>query len=342
MTAPAPAAERDTADLAPVPANGRRRSGLRRAARWATAIVLALVLAIGVWLAPVVLARQVPVAVDPAVAADLVADVAYVEVDGAALPYRVEGEGDPVLLIHGGGPDMHTLRTLAAGLAADHRVITYNRRGYADAGPVATSWDEHRDDAAALIDQLELSGVTVVGISAGGLVALDLAVERPDLVGGLVVVEPLVRGRDHMTPGLLRTFLAVQLRRWFLPDEQAAAPYYRWIMGHHDGHSVWDRPDYPEHRKQLILRNAPAMFADIDNGDGAHLVARLDGISAPVAVVVGERSQRWFHRMVRSLQDELPRAQRIVVPGVGHAMTFEDPPATEAAIRQALTTVSPS
>jgi hypothetical protein len=68
-----------------------------------------------VWLAPVVLARQGPVAVDPAVAADLVADVAYLQVDGVGLPYRDEGDGDPVLLIHGGGPDMHTLRTLAEG-----------------------------------------------------------------------------------------------------------------------------------------------------------------------------------------------------------------------------------
>jgi pimeloyl-ACP methyl ester carboxylesterase len=328
---------------ASVSAEGLRRpSVMRRVARWATAIGLAGILTLGVWIAPVVLARQQPVAVDPAVAADLMADVAYLQVDGVELPYRDEGEGDPVLLIHGGGPDMHTLRTLAEGLAADHRVISYNRRGYADAGPVASTWDEHRDDAAALIEQLDVPGLTAVGISAGGLVALDLAAERPDLVGGVVVVEPLVRGRSHMTPELLRTFLAVQLRSRFLPAERAIAPYYRWLMGHADGHSVWDRPDYSDHRKQLILRNAPAVLADIDNGDGAHLVARLDGISAPVAVVVGERSQRWFHRMVRSLQDELPRAQRIVVPGVGHAMTFEDPPATEAAIRQALTTVSPS
>jgi pimeloyl-ACP methyl ester carboxylesterase len=304
-------------------------------------MVLAVVLAVVVWLAPVVLARQGPVAVEPAVAADLTADVVYIEVGGVVLPYRDEGEGDPVLLIHGGGPDMHTLRTLAAGLAADYRVITYNRRGYADAGPVATSWDDHRDDAAALVEQLGLSGLAVVGISAGGLVALDLAAERPDLVGGLVLVEPLVRGRSHMTPGLLRTFLAVQLRRQFLPDEQAAAPYYRWIMGHHDGHSVWDRADYPDHRKQLILRNAPAVFADIDNGDGAHMTAaRLGGISAPLAVVAGDRSQRWFHRMVQTLQDEVPDTQRIVVPGAGHAMTFEDPAGTEAAVRQALSVVA--
>jgi pimeloyl-ACP methyl ester carboxylesterase len=155
---------------------------------------------------------------------------------------------------------------------------------------VATSWDEHRDDAAALIEQLSLPGLTVIGISAGGLVALDLAAERPDLVAGLVLVEPLVRGRSHMTPELVRTFLAVQVRRGLLPDERAVAPFYRYIMGHHDGHSVWDRTDYPEHRKQLILRNAPAMLADMDNGDGAHLdAARLGRISVPVTVanVVG-------------------------------------------------------
>jgi hypothetical protein len=118
-----------------------------------------------------------------------------------------------------------------------------------------------------------------------------------------------------MTPSLVRPSLAVQLRRRVLPDEQAIIPFFRWVMRHRDGHSVWDRPDYSDDRKGLIMRNASAAFADIANGDGSHIdTERVRGISAPVTLVVGEHSQPWFHRITQTLEALLPEAERIENP----------------------------
>lgn len=262
------------------------------------------------------------------------------QVNGVELPYRDEGAGRPIVVIHGGGPDMDTLRGVAAELASDHRVITYNRRGFWGAGAPASSWEEHRDDLAALLDNLDVDRVAVVGSSAGGIVALDLAVNRPDLVEALVLHEPAIYGRRHMTVGLVRAFVGLQWRRRTGPADRAMVPFLRWIMRHRDGVSVWDRPDYSDERKQLSLRNAQAVLTDLDNGDGSHIAeARLREIRCPVTLVMGEKSQPWFHKIARTLTAALPASTVIEVPGVGHAMTFEDPAATAAAIRTALQAV---
>jgi pimeloyl-ACP methyl ester carboxylesterase len=312
-----------------------RRVG-RRVVRLVLGVILLAVVAVAVWLAPVVFSDSPPAAIGAVAAA--VSEPEGIEraaVNGVTLPYLDRGEGPPVLLIHGNGPDMRSLEGVATDLLEDHRVITYNRRGYAGSGPVATSWVEHREDAAALLEHLGVSEAAVVGVSGGGIVALDLAVRRPDLVGVLVLLEPGVYGRTHLTPSAARTYLAVQLRRRALPDDQASVPFFRWVMQHDGGHSVWDQPDYTDERKRLILRNGSGVLADIDNGDGSHIDEELvRGIDAPVTFIVGERSQRWFHRIIATLEDLLPEAERIEIPAVGHAMTFEDPAAVASAVRR--------
>jgi pimeloyl-ACP methyl ester carboxylesterase len=316
-----------------------QRSLLRGAVKFVLAVALLGVVALVAWLAPVVFSRSPPGGLGATSTSAPPEGIERAVVNGVTLPYLDRGDGPTVLLIHGGGPDMRTLEGVAADLAEDHRVISYNRRGFADAGPVATTWVEHREDAAALLEYLEVSEATVVGISAGGIVALDLGVERPDLVGALVLVEPAIYAREHLTLSAARAYLAVELRRRWLDDEQAVVPFYRWVMQHDDGHSVWDQPDFSDERKRLILRNASAQLADMDNADSSDIdkeqVSRVD---APVTLIVGERSQRWFHRIVETLQDLLPEAERIEIPSVGHAMTYEDPAALADAVRRGIPT----
>jgi pimeloyl-ACP methyl ester carboxylesterase len=308
--------------------------GLRRAVKAGTGVVVFILLALAVWLAPVLFSGGGPAAAGAAAASEP-EGLERATVNGVTLAYRDRGDGPPVLLIHGNGPDMMSLEGVATDLLEDHRVITYNRRGYAGSGPAATSWVEHREDAAALLEHLGVSRAAVVGVSGGGIVALQLAVERPDLVGALVLVEPAVYGMEHLTPSAARTYLSVKLRRQLLPDEEAVVPFYRWVMQHDDGHSVWDQPDYSDERKLLILRNGAGTLADIDNTSSTHVdKERVRGIDAPVTFILGERSQRWFHRIMQTMQDLLPEAELIEIPAVGHAMTFEDPPAVASAVRR--------
>ncbi|MBP2401197.1 alpha/beta fold hydrolase [Streptomyces syringium] len=117
-------------------------------------------------------------------------------VAGARLHFEVRGAGPLLLLIPGGNSDAAVFDPMAAALAEDHRVLTYDPRGNSrsplDGPPVDQRLDVHTDDAYRLLGHVAAAGesVQVFGSCSGGLVALELAVRHPDRIRSAVVHEP--------------------------------------------------------------------------------------------------------------------------------------------------------
>jgi pimeloyl-ACP methyl ester carboxylesterase len=103
-----------------------------------------------------------------------------------------QGDGPPLVLVHGAWTGASTWALLTGPLAADFTVVTYDRRGHTRSGrgPAAPTRRRHEDDLAALIESLGAGPVYLAGTSYGALLALELAGRRPDLVRGAVVHEP--------------------------------------------------------------------------------------------------------------------------------------------------------
>ncbi|MFL5894655.1 MAG: alpha/beta fold hydrolase, partial [Thermoleophilaceae bacterium] len=118
-----------------------------------------------------------------------------VEVDGARVSYRIDGEGPDVVLVHAGVADLRMWDPLVAELAARVRTVRFDMRGYgrttSQPGPF---WPVA--DLDALLTQLAIEEATVVGASFGGLVALELAAAHPGRVGRLVLLDALLPD-DH-------------------------------------------------------------------------------------------------------------------------------------------------
>lgn len=121
-----------------------------------------------------------------------------VPVRGTTIAVDVRGEGDPLVLIHGGGEDASMLASQAEDLArTGYRVFTYDRRGTGRSG--REDWpgegaQQHADDAAELIQTLGLRRTTVVGVSSGGVIALALSTRHPVVVARVVTWEPPALG----------------------------------------------------------------------------------------------------------------------------------------------------
>lgn len=119
----------------------------------------------------------------------------FLEIGGARIHYRVEGEGPAVVLIHAGVADLTMWDAEAAALRDRYRVVRYDTRGYGRTRTEAVPFS-NRADIAALLDHLGEPRAHVVGLSRGGVIALDFALERPERVRTLTVVAGGVSGYE--------------------------------------------------------------------------------------------------------------------------------------------------
>lgn len=124
----------------------------------------------------------------------------WATVNGHRLYYETKGEGRPLLLLHGGGNTIHgSFARQLDVFARTHRIIAPEQMGQGHTpdpgGPL--TYAAMANDTAALLDQLHLRDVDVVGWSDGGILALMLAARRPELVHRLVV-----SGANFSTAGL--------------------------------------------------------------------------------------------------------------------------------------------
>ena len=123
----------------------------------------------------------------------MVEDRGKVRVDGAELYYEVAGEGRTLVLLHDGLLDRRVWDDQFAAFSRLYRTIRYDRRGYGKSSvpdrPFSDVSDLHR-----LLRHLDTGEAYLLGMSNGGKVALDLALEHPGMVAALVLVGPSLGG----------------------------------------------------------------------------------------------------------------------------------------------------
>ena len=260
------------------------------------------------------------------------------------LHVREAGSGPAMLLIHGGSIDSESWGPMFGALAADRRVIAYDRRGTSasrDAGASA-DYAVHAADAAQILRERDAAPADVVGWSSGGLVALTLALDAPEVVRSLVLIEPPFDARKNVTPGFLAAYLRMQLLRRLGRQERATDAWAGYITSLRSGGSTWaDDPNYPEERKRRYRANAETFAVELGASD-AHLSdERLAGLAVPVTVLLGDQSPSWFQRCAKAAERRIPGAQLRTVPGMGHAISLTAPDAAVAAIREAAGTTAP-
>ena len=110
------------------------------------------------------------------------------------LPVNVRGSGDPLLMIHGNFSDGSFFDEAAGCLEKDFTVITYDRRGYGHSDVKIPDTDysvaAQAEDAATILRKNARKKAWVFGTSGGGLIGVELALRYPQLVRGLILLEP--------------------------------------------------------------------------------------------------------------------------------------------------------
>ncbi|HET7637034.1 MAG TPA: alpha/beta fold hydrolase [Candidatus Limnocylindria bacterium] len=123
----------------------------------------------------------------------------YVEVDGGRLYCEADGEGHPLVLVHAGIANLRMWDEQVPAFAERYRVIRYDTRGWGRSETEQVAFAD-RADLAAILDHFEAPSAHVLGLSRGGGIALDFALDYPDRadslvfaaggIGGFVVPDP--------------------------------------------------------------------------------------------------------------------------------------------------------
>lgn len=262
-----------------------------------------------------------------------------VGLEGTRFYYEERGAGPPLLLIHGTGGNTAMMSALAQRLSSSHRVITYDRRGFTQ---TKTSPAEkrgyvrrHADDAAALLRELGAPRAAVFGWSMGGIVALSLAVHHPNAVSSLLLYEPPLHAKTHMTLRMARKLGgAVALGKVGM-QRRGAARFFRFALAYERGGDAFEELD-PALR-EAALENAHAVLAEIKGGTGEELLPNeLRKLGCPVGLVTGERSAPFLHAAMDRCTKLFPGARVIRVPDGDHLMTVRQPLVLARAIEDLL------
>jgi len=229
-----------------------------------------------------------------------------VNVNGLKTYYEVHGEGEPLLLMHGGFCTVETFARQTPEFAKHYRVFVPERRGHGRTpdvdGPI--TYEAMADDTIGLMAALGIESAHLVGYSDGGNTALVLALRRPDLVRKMVCM-----GANFHYNGMAP--VAVQVMEHATPDN-----FYPWLINKYTELS----PNGPEHlpvvfeKIMRMWREEPALTTD-----------DLARIEAPTLVLVGDRDWVAPEHSVELFQS-IPGAQLCVVPGATHGAPFEKAP----------------
>jgi 3-oxoadipate enol-lactonase len=253
-------------------------------------------------------------------------------VEGVELDYQTRGTGEPVVLVHAGiFADWYQPLLQEPALSSRYRVISYHRVGYAGssrvAGPVSIA--QQAAHLRSLMRHLQIDRAHIVGHSSGGNIALQLALDAPDMVQTLVLMEPALPvggGPERMLA--TRAAMAPAFEAFRAGDKSRAIDFFM------------QRVSGPAYRAPLE-RMLPAAFdqgvKDADTFFAQELPAvmqwafkREDAsrIAQPALAVLGEKSPEvtpiWSERQ-QTLLAWLPKAEGFVLRGTTHLLHVQDP-----------------
>ena len=126
-------------------------------------------------------------------------DQGTVPVEDGFLGYEIAGTGPSVVLLHAGLLDSRMWDGQFHLLKEHYRVLRYDARGRGRSSTPASDF-AHYEDLALLIDELDVSSPTLVGVSLGARTAVDFAIDRPERLAGLVLAGPGISGWQFSDP----------------------------------------------------------------------------------------------------------------------------------------------
>jgi len=242
-----------------------------------------------------------------------------VHLNGIEVFYEDVGRGQPILLLHGLGSSTRDWEYQVPDLAQPYRVISMDVRGHGRSGrpPGPYSVAQFAQDAVSLLRTLDAAPAHVVGLSMGGMIAFQMAVDNPEAVRSLTIINSgpamILQGAQKATIAL--RFAIVRL-------------FGMKVMGGMIARKVLPQPDQTELQRKMIARmaeNDPRAYLDAVRAiNGWSVEARIGGIRCPVLIVASDQDYTpvaWK----RQYAAKIPGARVEILKDSRHVAPFDQP-----------------
>jgi 3-oxoadipate enol-lactonase len=232
------------------------------------------------------------------------------------IAYDVRGAGPAVVLFSGANLDRRMWAREAEWLSKNHTVVRYDLRAHGESETASAPF-AHLDDLAGVLDELKLSNASLVGLSAGSVVALDAALAYPDRIERVVLAAP---GMSGYVPRERPAFAADLIAALKVRDYAKA------------GEVLLATPVFavpPESQslvRQMVMDNdrlwsVPPGFVKQPERPA---IEQLEQVKVPTLVLIGEKDvlQR---EQADLLAKRIPGAKLVTIPGGGHLLNLTSP-----------------
>lgn len=252
--------------------------------------------------------------------------------------HQENGQGVPLLLIHG-FPHDHTLwRPQLDGLNDVARVIAPDLRGFGrvEEVPHVMTMDDYAADIKALLDSLGIEKAVIGGLSMGGYVALAFAANYPEALHGLVLCNTRAVADSEQAREGRHATAHKALEEGMVPIAEGMLP--KMISER----SALANPDMSMAVENMMARQSPEAVAAAARGMAIRpdRTPMLATINVPVLVITNSADTLIPPAESEAMAAKIPNCEVVVIPDVAHLSNLEDPEAFNAAVRKFLARIS--
>jgi 3-oxoadipate enol-lactonase len=245
----------------------------------------------------------------------------FARINGVLLHYRLSGPaGAPALVVANSlGTDARIWDGVIERLSARYRILSYDKRGHGLSDVVEGEYtlDQHLDDVLGLMDHVGIDRAGFAGVSIGGLIGQGLALRAPERFVGFALCNTAAKVGDAafwaQRMGAVRADGTAAIadgimERWFSPGFHRERP---------DELAGW--------RNMFLASNRQGYAATCATLRDTDLTADISAISLPTLVVAGSEDRATPVELVRGCADAIPGARFVIIDGVGHIPSIEQP-----------------
>lgn len=248
-----------------------------------------------------------------------------VKINDCEIYYEEKGQGLPLIMIHGGFLDCRMWDEQFEYFASKFRVVRYDVRNHGKSKSVDVEY-KHYVDLKALMDHLKIEKTILMGLSMGGSIASDFAVNYPERMLSLILVGPGLTGYEIISQEVLEY---LRNYREAVEAEDLERLTEVFLQGWTDG-------PYrkPEEVNSKVRRKSKMMIEgtlniynknSIEKSVEPPTIKRLEEIKVPTFIVFGNLDMPDIKSICKIYRSNIPKSEMITIDGAAHLVSLEKP-----------------